>query len=162
MSSNNYKNLTRGGVIAALYAVFTLLSSALGLSSGAVQLRLSEALCVLPCFTSAAVPGLFLGCLLANILTGCVPLDIVFGSLATLLGAWGTRCMRRRPRLALLPPVFFNSLAVPLLMKYAYGMNGAFLYFFVTVGLGELLSAGVLGYSLYKAVSRRPGLLKLF
>ena len=157
----NNKDIMRGGIIAALYVVLTMLSSALGLSSGAVQLRLSEMLCVLPCFTASAVPGLFLGCLLANTLTGCVPVDIVFGSLATLLGAWGTRRMRRRPRLALLPPIVFNTITVPLLMRYAYGIKGAFLFFAITAGAGEILSAGVLGYCLYKTIARQPRLMEL-
>ena len=87
--------LVRGGLIAALYVVLTLVSAVFGLSSGVIQLRLSEALCVLPFFMPEAVPGLFIGCLLANLITGCLPFDILFGSIATLLGAVGARLLGR-------------------------------------------------------------------
>ena len=76
--------LTQSGVIAALYVVLTLVAKAMGLDSGQIQLRLSEALCVLPVFLPAAVPGLTVGCLLANILCGNIFWDVLFGTLATL------------------------------------------------------------------------------
>ena len=76
-----------GGVIAALYVVLTVIANALGLASGAIQVRFSEALTILPVFTPAAIPGLTVGCVLANLITGCAPWDVVFGSLATLIGA---------------------------------------------------------------------------
>ena len=88
--------MTYAAVIAALYVALTFLSSLFGLSGqGAVQLRISEALTVLPYFTAAAVPGVTLGCLLANLLTGAAAPDLIFGTLATLLGAIGTRALRR-------------------------------------------------------------------
>ena len=80
--------ITQAAMIAALYVVLTLLANALGLANYAVQIRFSEALTILPFFTPAAIPGLWAGCVLANILTGCAPLDILFGSLATLVGAF--------------------------------------------------------------------------
>ena len=82
--------LVHAAVIAALYVVLTLLANALGLANYAIQVRFSEALTILPFFTPAAIPGLFVGCILSNLLTGCMPLDVVFGSLATLAGALGT------------------------------------------------------------------------
>ncbi|HOA84750.1 MAG TPA: QueT transporter family protein, partial [Bacillota bacterium] len=75
--------IARAGIIAALYVALTFLSAAMGLASGVIQLRLSEALCVLPVFTPAAIPGLAVGCLIANFATGAVVLDVIFGSLAT-------------------------------------------------------------------------------
>ena len=90
MNRNRFVSLS--GLIAAQYVVLTMLSSVFGLASGAVQLRLSEALTILPCFTAAAVPGLFVGCIIANVISGCAWWDVVFGSLATLIGAVGTRC----------------------------------------------------------------------
>ena len=79
--------VTQGAMIAALYVVLTLFANALGLSSYAIQVRFSEALTILPFFTAAAIPGLYVGCILANLLAGGLILDVIFGSLATLLGA---------------------------------------------------------------------------
>ena len=82
--------LTQAAVIAAIYVVLTIFISAFNLASGAIQVRISEALTILPFFTPAAIPGLAIGCLLSNLLTGAAGYDVVFGSLATLLGAVGT------------------------------------------------------------------------
>ena len=147
--------LTQSGVIAALYVVLTLLAKLLGLDSGQIQLRLSEALCVLPVFLPAAVPGLTVGCLLANILCGNIFWDVIFGTLATLLGAVGTRMLRNRPLLALLPPILANTLIVPFVLAYAYGLPGGVPLFMLTVGMGEVLSCGVLGRVLWKALDKR-------
>ena len=148
--------LTQAALIAALYVVLTMLSALFGLASGAIQVRLSEALTILPAFTPAAVPGLFVGCLLANTLSGSLPWDIVFGSLATLLGAFGTYLLRRCSRwLAPLPPILANMLVVPVVLKRVYGFEDAYWFLVVTVGVGEVVSAGVLGMLLYYAVARR-------
>ena len=89
----NIKKMTQAAIIAALYVVLTYLAGMLGLASGAIQIRFSEALTILPVFTPAAIPGLFAGCILSNLFTGCALPDIVVGSLATLIGAvlclWG-------------------------------------------------------------------------
>ena len=143
-------SLTLGGAVAAVYVLLTLLAAALGLASGVIQLRLSEALCVLPIFFPAAVPSLFVGCLLANLLTGAVVWDVIFGSLATLLGALGTRLLRKKPVLALLPPILANVLIVPFVLSYAYGVPDGIPYLMLTVGIGEVLSCGVLGGLLYR------------
>ena len=147
--------LTQSGVIAALYVVLTLLAKLLGLDSGQIQLRLSEALCVLPVFLPAAVPGLTVGCLLANILCGNIFWDVLFGTLATLIGAVGTRLLRKRPLLALLPPIAANTVIVPFVLAYAYGLPGGVPLFMLTVGIGEVLSCGVLGRVLWKALDKR-------
>lgn len=147
--------LTEASLIAALYVVLTLLSNIAGLASGVIQLRLSEMLTVLPMFTRSAVPGLTIGCIIANMLTGCALWDVVFGSLATLLGAVGTMCIgKKKPLLALLCPIVSNTLIVPKLLQSVYGAEGSYLFFTVTVGLGELLSCGVLGLILYKLLKR--------
>lgn len=152
--------LARAAMIAALYVVLTYFSAALGLSGqNAVQLRLSEALCILPYFTSAAIPGVTVGCLLANILTGAHVLDILFGTLATLLGAIGTRLLKKWRFLAPLPPILFNTLIVPFVLRYAYFTTDVGLpYLFATVALGELLSVGFVGmillFSLQKHKNR--------
>ena len=96
--------LTQAAMIAALYVVLTLAINAFGLASGAIQVRVSEALTILPYFTPAAIPGLFIGCLLSNTITGCALFDIIFGSIATLLGAVGTYLLRRHKWLAPVSP----------------------------------------------------------
>ena len=170
MQQNTTRNLVFSGAIAALYVVLTFVAAAFGLASGAVQVRLSEALCILPCFTAAAVPGLTVGCLLANLLTGCALWDVVFGSLATLLGALGTRALKNRPAIAWIPPVISNMMIVPLVLMHVYGVNNVSLtlpftntvwsgagYFplMLTVGIGEVISCGIIGMILYKAL-RKP------
>ena len=143
---NKTKFLTSAAIIAALYTVLTYVSAMFGLSGGVIQLRLSEVLCVLPIYIPAAVPGLFVGCIIANLLSGAVALDVVFGSLATLIGAIGTRIIGAKHKyLALLPPILSNALIIPFVIKYAYGAEEAIVFMFVTVGIGELLSCGVLG-----------------
>ena len=147
-------------VIAAIYVTLTMLSGALGLSSGIIQIRISEALCILPIFTCAAVPGLFLGCLISNTLLGSIVVDIIFGSLATLLGAVFTRIFRQNFVAAALSPVVSNSLIIPFVLKYAYGFSGSVFFFMSTVAAGEVLSCCVLGYVLYKAFGRHSDIFK--
>lgn len=145
------RNLTRAAAIAALYVALTYLANALGLANGAVQLRFSEALTVLPAFLPAAVPGLFVGCLLANLLTGAVFTDVICGSLATLIGAIGTRWIAKRNiYLSPIPPIFANTLIVPFVLRFAYGVPDALPYLFLTIFAGEFLSCGVLGLPLIR------------
>ncbi|MBE6992804.1 MAG: QueT transporter family protein [Ruminococcaceae bacterium] len=150
--NNKTRFLTYGSVIAALYVALTLLANALGLASGVIQVRLSEALTILPMFTPAAVPGLFVGCVLANLLTGCAPWDVVFGSLATLIGALGTWKLAKNKWIAPLFPILSNAIIVPFVLQYVYAFEGSYRYFFITVGLGEIVSCGVLGLLLYNAL----------
>ena len=110
--------VTQAAMIAAVYIVLTYFVSAFNLASGAIQVRISEALTILPYFTPAAIPGLFIGCLLSNLLTGSMLLDVIFGSLATLLGALGTYTLRQHKFLLTLPPVLSNAIIVPLLLKF--------------------------------------------
>ena len=146
--------IAQAAVIAALYVVLTLLANSLGLANYAIQLRFSEALTILPFFTPAAIPGLFLGCLISNLLTGAIVWDVVFGSLATLLGAAGTYLLRRCKWLAPLPPIVANTLIVPPVLYFAYRIPGSIPYFMLTVGIGELLSCGVLGLLLLFVLQR--------
>ena len=136
--------LAQGAMIAAVYVVLTLVFAPI--SYGEVQVRVSEALTVLPFFTPAAVPGLFVGCLIANILGGAILPDIIFGSIATLLGAVGTYLLRKRTRfLAPIPPIVANTVIVPFVLYYGYGVNLPIPFMMLTVGLGEVISCGVLG-----------------
>ena len=146
-------DLTQGAMIAALYVVLTFIANLAGLASGVIQVRLSEALTILPIFTAAAVPGLAVGCVLANLLTGCAIWDVVFGSLATLIGAVGTRLLRgQSPVLAVLPPILSNIIIVPLVLQRVYGVEDAYWYLAMTVGAGEIISCGVLGLLLYRSL----------
>lgn len=147
--------LTHAAVIAALYVVLSLLANALGLANYAIQIRFSEALTILPLFTPAAIPGLFAGCLLSNILTGCIAWDIIFGPIATLLGALGTYMLRKKhPILAAIPPILSNALIIPFILAYAYKFEGSIPYFVVTVGIGEIISCGILGYLLWLVLQK--------
>ena len=144
-------NLTRASLIAALYVVLTLIANLVGLASGVIQLRLSEMLTILPVFTWAAVPGLTIGCVIANIITGCALWDVVFGSLATFLGALGTYYIgRKKSKLGPIFPIVSNTIIVPKVLQIVYGAEGAYIYLAVTVGNGEVLSCGLLGLLLYK------------
>lgn len=149
--------VTQAAVIAALYVVLTLLANALGLANGAVQVRFSEALTVLPFLTPAAIPGLAVGCLLANLLTGAAALDLVFGSLATLIGAVGTYLLGKASVrwfrwLAPVPPIIANMLIVPWVLITAYEAPDAYWLLTLTVGAGEILSCGMLGLVLLHAL----------
>ncbi len=148
-------NISIAAIIAALYVVLTYLASALGLASFAIQVRFSEALTILPLYTPAAIPGLFIGCVLANILTGCAVWDIVFGSIATLLGALGTYFLRKHKIIATLPPIIANTIVVPFILLNIYNLEGTYWFFAFTVCLGEIISCGVLGSLLRKSLDKR-------
>ena len=156
----NAQIITASAAIAALYVVLTMIAAAFGLASGAVQVRLSEALCILPVLTYAAVPGLTIGCVLANLLTGCAAWDVVFGSLATLLGALGTRLMKKKPQWAWIPPVVSNTIIVPIVLQQVYGVPDTWWFLALAVGAGELISCGLLGLMLLKGIEKVPSLKK--
>ncbi|MBP5555328.1 MAG: QueT transporter family protein [Lachnospiraceae bacterium] len=161
--------ISYGAVIAALYTVLTYYAGALNLASGVIQVRFSEALTILAAFTPAAIPGLWIGCIISNILLACDPLDVVFGSFATLIGAIGTFLLthsysdekwyfksgKKSMFLAPLPPVVSNTLIVPFILAYVYHFEGGIPYFMLTVGAGEVLSCYVLGLILYTALIKR-------
>ena len=156
---NNRKNktafLTKSAVIAALYVVFTEISALLGISSGVIQFRLSEMFCVLPLFTPAAVPGVFIGCFISNIITGGVFWDVLFGSLASLIGVLGAYFLRKKSvYLAPLPTILSNMLIIPFVLQYAYGAEGTIPFFMLTVGLGDFVCAGILGVFLAKTLQK--------
>lgn len=129
--------------IAAIYTVLTMVFAPI--SFGPVQFRISEALCILPFFTPAAIPGLFIGCLLSNLLCGAAALDVVFGSLATLIGAFGSYQLRKTKWLVCVPPIAANTIIIPWVLRFAYGSEDFIWYAMITVGIGEILAIGVLG-----------------
>jgi uncharacterized membrane protein len=144
--------IAQAAVIAAIYTVLTMIAAGFDLASGAIQVRFSEALTILPFFTSAAVPGLTLGCLISNIVTGCALPDIIFGTLATFIGAVGSYALRRNRFLCSVPPVISNALIIPFVLSYAYHIPGGIPYFMLTVGAGEVISCMLLGQLLLSAL----------
>ena len=154
MRNKKVLRITQAAMIAAIYVVLTVFISAFNLASGAIQVRISEALTILPVFTPAAIPGLFLGCLISNLLSGGMLLDVIFGSLATLLGACGTYLLRKWKWVVSVPPILSNALIVPFVLAYVYHIPGGVPYFMVTVGIGQILSCGVLGMIVYKILAK--------
>ena len=155
----NKKYILHAFIIAFMYTTVTAITWKYAHSN--VQLRVTEALCVLPMFTPAAVPGLFIGCLFANGLSKAPLADIIFGSAATLIGALGTWKLRdKKPYIALIPPIVVNALVVPIVLRYSYGIEEPVIKMILTVGLGEIGSCGVLGCILYYVL--RPHKEKLF
>jgi len=144
--------ICEASAIAALYTAITVAIGPLG--SSAIQCRIPEAMCILPIFTSAAIPGLTIGCLISNIATGCLWQDVLFGSLATLIGAIGARLLRRIWWLTPMPTVVANTLIVPFVLSYAYGVPDGIPFLMLTVGIGEMISAYVLGILLYFALRK--------
>ena len=143
--------IAQGALIAAAYVVLTIAFAPFSFKE--IQVRISEALTILPMFTPTAVPGLAVGCLLANFLGGAPILDVIFGSLATLIGAVGTRLLRnRKPELAIIPPIVANMLIVPFVLRYAYSVPMPIPLMMITVGLGEAISCSIFGLLLYKAL----------
>ena len=145
--------ITQGAAIAAVYVALTMIVAPIAF--GPVQFRISEALCVLPYFLPSAVPGVTIGCFLANLLCGAAPLDVVFGSLATLIGAVGSYYLGKKSKwLVCVPPILANTIIIPWVLRYAYGSTDLIPYTMVTVGIGEILAIGVLGNILLLALER--------
>lgn len=163
---NNVTSLVTAAMIAALYVVLSFAVKAFGLDSGAIQLRISEALTILPYFTVSAIPGLTIGCLLFNLLSGAAILDIIFGSIASLLGGIGSYLIAKPAKkikwlkfLIPAPPVLANAFIVPWVLKTAYGLQDAYWYLVLTVGIGELISCGIFGMVLLHALAPFQNLL---
>lgn len=150
--SRSARYLCVSALIAALYAGLTLLFQAI--SFGAVQLRVSEALTLLPALLPQAVPGLAVGCLVSNLLAGANLYDVIFGTLATLIAALLTRRLRRNLWLAALPPVVCNAVIIGLVITYAYGVN-ALWFNCLAVGAGEAAVCYALGVPAAKLLQKR-------
>ena len=154
MKDNKVRFMAQGAMIAAVYVALTVVFAPISFRE--IQVRVAEALTILPVFTPAAIPGLFIGCLIGNIAGGALVPDIIFGSLATLIGAFGTWKLRRaHPFLAPVPPILANTVIVPFVLKYAYEVPLPVPFMMLTVGAGEILSCGVLGILLYYALRSR-------
>ena len=150
--------VTKAAMIAAVYVVLTIVLAPI--SFGQVQLRVSEALTIMPVFTAAAIPGVFIGCLIGNILGGAVLPDIIFGSLATLVAAVISYKLRGMGLLiASIPPVVVNMLVVPFVLKYAYSVPLPIPFMMLTVGAGEVVSCWILGVGLGKLIQKNKFIL---
>ena len=145
--------ITQGAVIAALYVVLTLVFAPI--SFGPVQVRIAEALCILPMFTPAAIPGLFIGCLIANLIGGGIMLDVIFGSIATLIGAVLGYMLRSNRWLVPLPAIIANTLIVPFVLRYGYGVvDIAIPVLMLQIMVGEIAGCFVLGEILCTALQK--------
>ena len=179
--------VTRAALIAALYVILSEVSQLLGLCSGVIQCRISEALTILPAFIAEAIPGLYIGCLLTNIITGCAAWDIAFGPVATLIGAVGTYLIDRAVRarayrengdtktsgkksfgifilitiMYVLPPIIANAVIIPPILRHAYGAEDAYWFLICTVAAGEIIACGIFGGLLHAAIVKNPGLRRL-
>ena len=147
--------LCLAAIIAALYVALSLVSGALGLASGAIQVRISEALCVLPFFTSAAIPGVTIGCLIFNIISSGNILDIIFGTLASLIGVIGARMLRKWKWSITLPTIAANTIIIPFVLKYGFMLEESIWFFAATLFIGEFIAAGILGTALLFSLQKR-------
>ena len=157
--TSNIMSLVTAAMISALYVVLSFVSNAFGLASGAIQIRISEALTILPYFTVAAIPGVTIGCILFNLLSGAAILDVIFGGLASFIGAISSWFIGKSAKkiswmkyLVPVPPILANAFIVPWVLKTAYGLTDAYWYLVLTVGIGEIISCGILGILLMTAL----------
>ena len=146
--------LAQGAIIAALYVALTIVFAPISFRE--VQVRIAEALTILPLFSGAAVPGLFIGCLLANFIGGAAVPDIIFGSLATLIGAVGGYLLRKNRWLVPLPTVLSNTIIVPFVLRYGYGVELPIVLMMVYVAVGEIISCYGLGELLATVLQKHP------
>lgn len=149
--------ITQAAMIAAVYVVLTVIFAPF--SFGEVQVRISEALTILPYFTPAAIPGLFVGCIIGNITGGAILFDVIFGSLATLIGAVGSYALRKHKFLVPLPPIIVNMIVVPLILRFGYQLSLPLPLLAGSVGLGQIISCGFLGLFLLFSLKKIAGLV---
>ncbi len=155
MKKNNVLFITQAAMIAAVYVVLTVVFAPF--SFGAGQIRIAEALTILPLFTAAAIPGLFVGCFIGNIMGGAILIDIILGSIATLIGAAGTWLLRRHKRFAPFAPILSNTIILPPILYYGYGIGLPLWFIVLTLFIGEFISCYLLGTLLYKVLERYEG-----
>lgn len=151
----NIRFMVQAAIIAAIYVVFMLALAPL--TSGLFQLRFSEALTILPAFTPAAIPGLFIGCLLGNFLVGAALPDIIFGSLTTLAAAYLSYLLRGKKWLVPMPPVVLNAIVVGYMLVNVYGVQGSLLAAMAWVAAGEIAACYIIGYPLLTVLNKYKG-----
>lgn len=157
MRNKKVTYMLQAAMIAAIYVVLVIIFDYW--SFGVIQFRVAEALTILPVFTPAAIPGLFVGCILANFMGGSILVDVIFGSIATLIGAVGTYFIGKGKAnwmkyLAPIPPILANTIIVPFILKFGYGAEEAIPYMMLTVGIGEVIVCAVLGLIVMAVLSK--------
>lgn len=153
------------GVVAALYVVLMLIF--MPISLGVVQVRVAEALCVLPMLTPAAIPGLAVGCLISNLVgvtsaavaAEAVVFDVIFGSLTTLIAAVLSYAMRRNKWVATAPPVVLNALIIGAILTWAYKESMPYLFTVLYIAAGQAIACYGVGIPLYNALEKHKTLL---
>ena len=167
MKKFNVRFLVQAAVIASIYCVLVILATITpygALNFGPIQMRISEALTVLPFFTPAAIPGLFVGCLISNIVgvasgVSFGAIDIVLGSLATLAAAFASYALRRKKWLVALPPVVINAVVIGFELSYFLPQQPWWFYV-LTVGAGQIIACYGLGMPLLLALEKHKGIFK--
>ncbi len=152
MKQRKTQFLTEAAVIAAIYTVLVLIFQSI--SYGPIQFRIAEVLTILPYFTPAAIPGVTIGCFLSAIFTGAYVLDMIFGSLATLIAALLSYSLRRYKYLVPIPPIVVNALVIPWVLKAAYGEAQPVPLMMLSIGASELIAVGIIGMVLLFALER--------
>ena len=152
--------ISQGAIIAAIYVVLTVIFAPI--SFGAVQVRVAELLTIMPLFTPAAIPGLFIGCLIANIIGGGIILDVIFGSIATLIGAVLGYLLRKNRWLVPIPAIVSNTVIVPFVLKYGYGVGMPRWILMIYIAIGEIAGCYVLGELFATVLLKRKALLDVF
>ena len=142
-TNQSVRRIAQGAVIAALYVVLTIIFAPI--SFGAVQVRIAEIMTIMPLFTPAAIPGLFLGCVLANLLGGAIIWDVIFGSIATLIGAALGYMLRKNRWLVPIPAIVSNTIIVPLVLRYGYAIDMPLYLMAIYIALGEIVGCYLLG-----------------
>lgn len=164
MSNRNSKStalfLAQGAIIAAMYVALTILFAPI--SFGAIQVRIAEVLTILPLFTPAAIPGLFIGCIIANAIGGGIILDVVFGSISTLIGAALGYLLRFNRWLVPIPAIVSNTIIVPFVLKYGYGIDIPIWLMMIYIAIGEIIGCYVLGELFASVLLRRKDLKNVF
>lgn len=153
--------ITQAAIIAAIYVVLVYITNLIpgNLNFGPIQLRLSEALTILPVYTPAAIPGLFVGCLLSNLLSPIEIWDIVFGSLATLLAAILTYAFRKYKWFAPIPPVVVNAVVVGTLLYFLVG-ESTWIMYTMSVAIGQAIVCFGLGYMLMHFLDKNKKIIR--
>ncbi len=157
MKRSNTLFITRAALVAAFYVLLGIISHTFALDSGAVQLRLSEALCVLPAISGSYVVGVTVGCFLFNTLFSGSIIDMIFGTLATLIGALLATLFKKHKYLAFIPTVISNALIIPLVICYGTmgGSLSALPVMVLSIAAGEILSCGVIGNLILRTAEAR-------
>lgn len=152
----NIRFLVQASLIAAIYTALCLILHPISFGFGGIELRVSEALTLMPVLMPAAIPGLFIGCLLANLLGGATLLDVIFGSLTTLAAAMLTRKCRNKPVLAAFWPVILNAVVIGSLLRYAYGVAMPLWLCMLSIGAGQAVACYGIGLPVMRMMERLP------